>query len=242
MPTKAADVAKRTAGRSVTNPDATSQVRPIAPPARSSGERAYCSIRPAWSVVCAPPRRWPRHFCFQVTLAGWATGGMVGLEWYGAALRAALTIFPKFPQPLFNSEIESRKPFGFAKTTMQTIFDKFFVPADPRDRSAAELGRALATGFFTLARNVVLLGGIKFVADKSHSLPALMVYESGLVLLIIQIFSHWQDRDLRLFGRLSHRAWANIADVTIYMLAGLAVVIGSVDFVASLTSTLAAIH
>ena len=125
---------------------------------------------------------------------------------------------------------------------MRSWLQTFIVPADQADRTAAQWGRSFSTWVFNLARNVLVVGALRYIADRTHSLLVEIAYSICVVVLIIYISSYWQEWDVRLFSRRSTRLSAFVADLVVNVTIGLLIYFLSMRLIWDLATLLAKAH
>ncbi len=127
---------------------------------------------------------------------------------------------------------------GVLAMTLHDFISKFIEPGHPNDRSAARATRELTSWIFTLARNLVVLGGLKFVADRTKNPYVEIASNICLLFLALFIFSYWQEIYMRLFSRFTKGTWAEIADFALNVVTGVAIMYGSINVIDAIETAL----
>jgi hypothetical protein len=116
---------------------------------------------------------------------------------------------------------------------------KYFIPAAPPDLVAGQWVRTFTTWLFNLARNIIVLGGLKYVADKTNSIYAVAAYNIGLMTLFMFAATYWQSFYFVVFENISKRRWAMVADGALNVTFGMIVTFGSYGVMSAVTAALA---
>jgi hypothetical protein len=90
-----------------------------------------------------------------------------------------------------------------------------FAPASEPDVVAANRIRALTKTVFDFVRNVMILGVVLFVAQKTSSVYLWGIYYTCLTVLGMYIISYWQAWDIKLFRWSPWKIFGEVADLVL---------------------------
>jgi hypothetical protein len=121
-----------------------------------------------------------------------------------------------------------------------TFFMKAFEPErHSAELRAAKVGRDLAAWIFNLARNLMLLGALKYFSDKTNDVYVQIAYHVCTTALVIYVFTYWQTTYLRVLTLYTRNVYAELADLALNIFIGVAIFIGSLKIASTMADALA---
>jgi hypothetical protein len=122
------------------------------------------------------------------------------------------------------------------------LLKKYSIPARQADLTAGQWIRSFTTWVFNLARNIIVLGGLKFIAEKTSSPYAYGAFWICFLVLMMFIGSYWQSFYLKVFENHSNGRWAVFADGFVNLVFSLTLVFGSNMVMMATTEALARVR
>ncbi len=123
-------------------------------------------------------------------------------------------------------------------TFIQAI-QRHIEPADHADISAAALTRNITTWVFNLARNLIVIGALTFVAERSKSIYVEGALATCRIFLFLYILSYWQQIYIRTLSKYWKTNCAEFIDLIINVSIGLLISYCSFMAVSAIAETLA---
>lgn len=119
---------------------------------------------------------------------------------------------------------------------------RFFEPAHANEVAYGYLSRDLARVYFEFLRNIVVMGGIKFFADKTGSALLSTLFDISLMMMILFFYSFIVQYDLKIFRQISESPIWGIADFALSLLISLACTNGSLIMISVAVSEIASVQ
>jgi hypothetical protein len=126
--------------------------------------------------------------------------------------------------------------------SLRKVIARIFEPAIAEDQAAAKLGRDLTKWVFDLARNLIVLGALRYFSDKTGNIYVSMVFNLCLGALVLYILTYWQIVYLRIFGLIARNSLTEILDLALNVVVGLVMLLASLQVISAIAGEIARIQ
>jgi len=112
-------------------------------------------------------------------------------------------------------------------------------PAVSPDQVAAKRGRELSKWIFDLARNLIVLGGLKYFSEKTGSAYVLVGYYACSIAFVLYVMTYWQVIYLRFFSLISRNRATELTDLALNVMIGVVIALGGTQIVSIIANEIA---